>query len=569
MHTKRDLSADRQGRQGEIATILTVASLVVMAVGLFLGSTRKPDSTRSRAAEDCLYNATAQVVKNTKNGPLITLAENNGKGLSVANDWGQGGPFINTADGYQYNFTQNPFTFGPYDKPEDTGSVTLKGLDENIWRIKGIFCTPQTPEARGCELGVSTTNKFTIDNFRISCGVHIKYGWVVESKFATDLTPIVTTQAKPSPAPTFVAAATRTPTPTATPTHTPTPTPTATPTHTPTPTNSVGPIGPTTFIRLPSYTPTPSPIPTSQQAFCNTAITAGRYSPDANVKFWEMGNKAGTVYVSYGMYEEKDKLEITHDEIDVFHTDGFVSSTKSNIPISYVPNASTKLKAKLTSSDKQHTIWWYALSCPRDPIPTTTLCTSDVPVKSISGSIKLDPQIAEACKNSDCVVTVSLEQPNTGRLVRQVRGPDFYYSFGAVKVEPGTHIVVDGIKIPNKPSGINETAIPSNCFAPRKIREHDVACGIDMSKELDCRATDVDFMVTNFGRSHTTPQNPLRAIDINSDRRINIVDLGLVLKEFGSKTKQSVADINNDGVVNTIDVARVIGNLSKSVLLEQ
>lgn len=551
-------------KRGEIATILTVTSLVVMAVGLYFGSTRKPDLSRSKAAEDCLYNATAVVVKGTEDGPLLTLEENKNIPLKVVNNHGQEGNFINSPTGYYYNFTQNPFKFGPYRRPiegvPDKAWVELKGLYEGLpdeepptgWYIKKTFCSPING-GLGCgtvEDPVQLPPDLRISNFHVSCGVHMKYGWVVERISSAKTTPTATiapTAKIPTATNTSTPKATNTPTPTATPR--PTTIPTNTPTSTP--------------------TNTPTPIPTRQQAVCNTAITAGRYSPDPNIKFWEMGNTAGTVYLSYGMYGIPDELKISHDDETVFETNGVTAGTRSNIPIQYIPKTTTKFNATLTSSrDKQNTIWWYALSCPRDPIPTTSLCIAAHPIKSISGTIKFDSQISEACRDNNCKVRVLLEQQNTGILVREVTGPDYRYSFGAVKIDPGTHILVDRVEIPNRSSELNETAIPSNCFGSRKIREHDTACGIDMSKEFDCQATNVDFIVTNFGRPTSESQNPLRIVDINKDRRVNIVDLGLVLKAFGSKVKGNTADINKDGVVNTLDVARVIGNLSKSVSLE-
>ncbi len=552
-------------KRGEIATILTLASLVVMAVGLYFGSTRKPDLSRSKAAEDCLYNATAVVVKGTEDGPLLTLEENNGVPLKVVNDKGQEGNFIQTPTGYFYNFTQDPFKFGPYHRPiedvPDKAYVDLIGLDEespNGWYIKKTFCTPINRRL-GCGTPtdpVQLPPDLRISNFHISCGVHIRYGWVVENK--AKATPTLT-----------IAPTAKIPTATNTPTATPTTTPTNTPTSTPRPTATIRPTSTPTNTPTSTPTNTPTPIPTRQQAVCNTAITAGRYSPDADIKFWEMGNTAGTVYLSYGMYGIPDELKISHDDETVFETNGVTAGARSNIPIQYIPKTSTKFKASLTSSrDRINTIWWYALSCPRDPIPTTSLCIAAHPIKSISGTIKFDPQISEACRDNNCKVRVLLEQKNTGTLVQEATGPDYRYSFGAVKIDPGTHIIVDRVEIPNRSSGLNETAIPSNCFGSRKIREHDTACGIDMSKEFDCQATNVDFIVTNFGRSPTATQNPLIIVDINKDRRINIVDLGLALKAFGSKAKGNPADINKDGVVNTLDVARVIGNLSKSVSLE-
>ena len=355
-----------------------------MAVGLFLGSTRKPDPSRSKATEDCAYDATAVVAIGHKDGRLITEVENNNIQLKVRNDKGQEGLFIkNPPLGYYYyNFSQNPYTFGKYKNP-DIGYVDLIGLDDS-WYIKESFCTPING-GLGCgtiEDPINTPPDKRISNFHIACGVHIKYGWVVGLK--SDITPTLIPTAIATPT------ATNTPTPTPTATNTPTPTATATPRLTPfiVPYKSPTPLASATprATSTPTYTPTPSPtpIPTEQQAMCNTAATAGSYSEIADIKFWEMGNKAGTVYLSYQMYKEQDMLEISHDDVEKFSTGGFVDKLKSNIEINYVPKTNTKLKATLTSNrNSQNTLWWYTISCPRDPATSVGICLPDTTTKTI------------------------------------------------------------------------------------------------------------------------------------------------------------------------------------------
>ena len=563
MHTKR----------GEIATILTVASLVVMAVGLFLGSTRKPDPTRSKAADEgCSYDATAVVVIGTKEGPLITEKENNNTQLMVRNNWGQEGFFVDTPRfGYYYNFNQDPFTFGPYKNP-DTGYVDLVGLDDSAtgWYIKRSFCE-SVNGGIGCatpEKPIITPPDKRISNFHITCGVHIKYGWVVERKSQTTPTPTTISSPTPSTKPT------NTPTSTPTATTTPTPTATATPRLTPfiVPYKSPTPLASATprATSTPTHTPTPSPtpIPTEQQAMCNTAATAGSYSEIADIKFWEMGNKAGTVYLSYQMYKEQDMLEISHDDVEKFSTGGFVDKLKSNIEINYVPKTNTKLKATLTSNrNSQNTLWWYTISCPRDPETSVGICLPDTTTKTISGTVKLDPVVAQLCKNNDCIASIQVKQDATAPLIKWAQGPDYTYHFPAVKALPNVIVEMNSFFIPNKPADFVHAVIPLNCFPPRYINEYG-ECVIDMTKEKDCRATDVDFAISSFNRTRPVVPNPLKATDVNRDGKINIVDFSLVLKALGSKTKGIPEDVNKDGRVNVLDLVKVSINASKTVGIE-
>ncbi len=568
MHIKRNFFSNRTG---EIATFLTVTSLVVMVVGLFLGTTRKPNAPGSKAAEDCLYNATAVVVKGTIDGPLILPSENNYQQLSVVNNWGQEGFFVDTHLGYYYNFTQNPFTFGPYKRPVDKAYVDLKGLDEseNGWFIKRSFCTPVNG-GLGCgtpEDPIQTPPSTRISNFQVSCGVHMKYGWVVERKPPTP--PILTHTPSPSATP----KPTNTPTPTATATPTATPKATATPRLTPivVPYKSPTPLASAT--PRPTAIPptnTPTPIPTTQQAACNTTTYPGTYAEQADVKYWDMGNKPGIVYLSYNMYAVPDMLAISHENVDMYNTNDYVSMAQFNIPLNYTPKTSTLLKTVLTSNRANNkTVWWYALSCPKDPLPEGALCTSAMPTKTISGKVILDQTYQEMCINAECKVILRLNQKDSTTRSTIARGPDFNYAFTNVKIAPGTRVEVDSMSIPNLPNGPLLDFLPHNCFFPRSPENSGYgACIINMAKEQNCQATNVDFIATSFNRNQTLLANPLKAIDVNRDKKINIVDFALVLKAFGSKKRGIPEDINKDGMVNGIDLARVISNVSKTISIE-
>lgn len=568
MYIKRGFFSSRHG---EIATFLTVTSLVVMVIGLFLGTSRKPNSPSSKAAEDCLYNATAVVVKGKIDGPLIMPSENNNQQLSVVNNWGQEGFFIDTPLGYYYNFTQNPFTFGPYKRPVDKAYVDLKGLDEseNGWFIKRSFCTPVNG-GLGCgtpEDPIQTPPSTRISNFQVSCGVHMKYGWVVERKPPTP--PILTH----TPSPSVTPKPTNTPTPTATATPTATPKATATPRLTPivVPYKSPTPLASAT--PRPTAIPptnTPTPIPTTQQAACNTTTYPGTYAEQADVKYWDMGNKPGTVYLSYNMFEVPDMLSVTHENVEMYNTNGFVSGAQFNIPLNYTPKTTTQFKTIMTSNRTDNkTIWWYSLSCPMDPLPAEALCNQTMPIRTISGKIMLDQTYQALCKSENCKVIIRLAQKDTVVRSTIARGPDFKYAFTNVKVLPDTRVEVVSMEIPSLPYNPDLTFLPNNCFYPRAGTAYgNSSCIINMLKEQNCQATNVDFIATTFNRNRTLSPNPLIAIDVNNDKKINIVDFALVLKAFGSKKRGIPEDINKDGTVNGIDLARVISNVSKTISIE-
>ncbi|MGB4965855.1 MAG: dockerin type I domain-containing protein, partial [Microgenomates group bacterium] len=375
-----------------------------------------------------------------------------------------------------------------------------------------------------------------------------------------------TPTAKPTNTPTSTPTATTTPTPTAT--ATPRLTPFIVPYKSPTPLASATPRATST----PTYTPTPSPtpIPTEQQAACNTAISAGAYSEFADVKYWEMGNKAGTVYLSYGMYEIPDKIEVAQDGVNIYSTNDYVSGSQTNIPIAYIPKLSnTKLQTTLTSNRvNPRTVWWYAMSCPKDPIPENQICFDNNPVKTLSGKVQLDPVITQMCKDKNCRATVRLNQQNTASQAKYAFGPDFTYSFPAVKASSHIEVMIEEFFIPDAAENFRKDILPSNCFLPREIGKTSGVCLVDMTKEKDCRATDVDFMVSAFDRNIFASVNPLVAIDVNRDKKINIVDFSLVLKALGSKTKGIPEDVNKDGRVNVLDLVKVSINASKTVGIE-
>ena len=98
-------------------------------------------------------------------------------------------------------------------------------------------------------------------------------------------------------------------------------------------------------------------------------------------------------------------------------------------------------KRQLTSNrNSQNTLWWYTISCPRDPETSVGICLPDTTTKTISGTVKLDPVVAQLCKNNDCIASIQVKQDATAPLIKWAQGPDYTYHFPAVKALSLIHI---------------------------------------------------------------------------------------------------------------------------------
>ena len=62
---------------------------------------------------------------------------------------------------------------------------------------------------------------------------------------------------------------------------------------------------------------------------------------------------------------------------------------------------------------------------------------------------------------------------------------------------------------------------------------------------------------------NTSPMPPQLPADVNEDGVVNIVDLTLVVTNFG-KTGENIADVNEDGVVNIVDLTLVAAAFGKT-----
>lgn len=295
--------------------------------------------------EKCEYFAEVNVVhREIENGQVVnkplTKAENNGQSLSIINNKGQENSL--SEEKAEWKFYNENFTFGPYNKPDDVASVTLKGLDTTKWRVVSTHCSPRPSNpALGCEKGTySTGDKLTIENFHVACGVDITYGWVVE----------------------------RIPSSTPTPTLTPRPT-----------------TQPTNIPRLP--TPTPEQI-----IKCNESVDfegeIGTHTMQAN-----LGSYIGDVTLKYDSYGIPDRFRVEFEGNEVINT-GFRGDEDFDYQLNALgypgvvgPHEGTEFfnKYSSTTTAKIHvdapllnTAWKLTLSCPGSPITLDSKLDPDV-----------------------------------------------------------------------------------------------------------------------------------------------------------------------------------------------
>jgi len=258
-------------KRGEIATTLTVFSFIVMMVGFVVGQSglQGKKTVGGSAQELCTYDATSKIVK--ANGAALRASENNNRALSVINDKNQPGSIDGTTG--LYRFRTDNFTFTPYTRPSDTAWVKLVGLDTSKWKVKDVFCNPLSSGAPGCDKGVrGSENNIKINNFHVTCNVHIEYGWIVEQVNQTSPTP--TSRPTSTPSPTIARA-------------TPTPT-TAAPTSTLAPTN----------------TPTRSATPTTpQQCLYKAKVQILKESPSGARSQFQLSDNQGTA--NFGVSNNK------------------------------------------------------------------------------------------------------------------------------------------------------------------------------------------------------------------------------------------------------------------------
>ena len=215
--------------RGEITTLLTIASFVVISIGLIVGV--KTSSTVKkfvpRAQQNCLYAASAEVTYYHKYN-LMRTTQNGITPWGVSNDKeSQTEPAGKFDDSAIFTYIDYNYPFKQY-RDGDRASVKLIGLNTKKYRVVDYFCDPFDTDSKGCDYGVTRSEDgLTLNNFHVTCNVNIRYGWIVEDiPTPTDI-PVTTI-----PLPTLIPTATPTPTATLTPTNTPTPTsrpPTATP----------------------------------------------------------------------------------------------------------------------------------------------------------------------------------------------------------------------------------------------------------------------------------------------------------------------------------------------------
>ncbi len=241
----------RLKKQGhDSASILTVVAMSVITMGIVLGyqfSTIKDQlaSRYSDASDQCSYAAVAEVHKDVQ-GSIFSTSEignleivNSRGQLSVMNEGGVArGSYINENMVFdktrRKNYAEN-----------DRASVTLKKLDTQVWKVKGVFCDQKAGSVRGCppdseiarynrEIKKGIRNAMVIPEFRVNCGVDLTYGWVL-TKRVDAVRPTITPRPSATPRLFITSQLTAIPTSAISPRPSTTPRPTVTPRPTITP----------------------------------------------------------------------------------------------------------------------------------------------------------------------------------------------------------------------------------------------------------------------------------------------------------------------------------------------
>lgn len=188
--------------RGEVTTMLTVLSVVVITAGAVIGAIMGrqigPQTTSTEAQGSCSYKTTVNVYKN-EYGNLFSVDEIGA--LTATNDKGQsltlneGGKTIAEYQTDRLVFYQD--RADRYDE-NDPAAVTLSGFDPRKWKVKEMFCIDSG--TRGCptqpdiqrmfrDLNSGASDGRTIDEFRMNCGVDLTYGWILD-RVPTDPIPV-------------------------------------------------------------------------------------------------------------------------------------------------------------------------------------------------------------------------------------------------------------------------------------------------------------------------------------------------------------------------------------------
>lgn len=147
--------------------------------------------------------------------------------------------------------------------------------------------------------------------------------------------------------------------------------------------------------------------------------------------------------------------------------------------------------------------------------PTITVANSEVP---ITGDVKVSGQTTP--KSS-----VLLKFSSNDVTAQTTSGPDGQYSYSlpADKLGAGDHVVIAQAK---RPDGTRSAFSPS-----------------------------VSFSVMGSGTGAAW-----RRSDLNHDRRVDLVDLSILLANWGNKPGNTAADVNEDGTVDLVDVSIMLYN---------
>ncbi len=163
-----------ESKRGEITTVLTVLSLIVIAIGSFIGASnnnkQKAQKVQTSAQDDCGYESTAQV---RVNGQVAT----NLAGFSWKSEGDRDTSFLSSSTfpprKLERRWFPNPLTSTYRDKHAKTTITVPSG-----YIISSVFCENDT---HGICSGIEPSNdNKTIGNILMPCNGKVTYGWDIE-----------------------------------------------------------------------------------------------------------------------------------------------------------------------------------------------------------------------------------------------------------------------------------------------------------------------------------------------------------------------------------------------------
>src|SRR3989344_9239962 len=180
-------------QKGNIAIYALLTSLAIVLLSSLISTTTSPlshpNSIKTQAlGTECSFHTEGQVL--TEDHSILQISQNGGDNWGISSPFSPFGRFDDNGNEINQYFDDlsmyvyhNDNEIIPTNPNDSTRDVNLIGLDINKWKIIGQFCTQLKNGSLGCPTNFDpTSTSTTISGLQKSCGVTIKYGWIVSPK---------------------------------------------------------------------------------------------------------------------------------------------------------------------------------------------------------------------------------------------------------------------------------------------------------------------------------------------------------------------------------------------------